>query len=207
MTVLKGVFEVLVVDDEPKDKLFVRELLEDRGFAVVWCEGWKDIDWLLSHRVKNEEPAPDVVLVDMHFGEPYLGANPNREGLLIIQELERTCTERGLEPPPVIGFTSKVKDLERESMIEAGVVDFISASEYKRSTQFVRRLVQSVQDAGASRRYKAASNEEIQNAEEQIVGEVLRNEGDDPKQAAVLLDWPVEQVEKIRRRLREKEII
>lgn len=208
-TLLNLAMEVLVVDDEPKKKTIVRNTLERASLSVCWCRNWKETENLLQERVNKGEALPDVVLVDMYFGEKHciLGSNPGIEGLLIIEKLAKTFEAYGLKLPPIVGFTGTQRYMDPEAIIEYGANDFITDAEYKRPNHFTRRLIRSVMEVQFENSFNRPKEKNIQEIEEGIVYKALRNRNNDLKQAAILLRWPESEVKKVTQRLENKGVL
>lgn len=198
--------KVLVIDDEPEKKALLRRILERQGFAVIWRRNWKEVKQLFSQIMEKGLPMPDIVLVDMNFYSPHnvLGENPAMEGVLIIQKFSEICEMSGIEIPPIIGFTGREDYMQRQEMIRAGVIDFITAEEFRDSAVLGRRLLQCIQEAREMRMLKPPANADIQKIEESIVQRALQLNNNDANGAAELLDWDVAEVMIVKNRLEEK---
>lgn len=196
---------ILVIDDEPDDKIQFREILEQQGFQVFWCQDWLDVKERFFQKAKHS-PLPDIVLVDMHFYPPYntLSTNPSMEGVLIIKKFFELCTHYHLTPPPIIGFTGRAHYMQKQDMIDAGVTDFITAEEFQDTRTLGRRLIQCIQEEQIVRMVTPFSKKAIYQIEEQIVQNALRESNNDPEKASAMLRWKITDVVRVKDRLEEK---
>ena len=98
---------VLVVDDDPHIRKFVREVLEDEGHEVVTAEHGADA--LERIRASGDGP-PDVIILDMNMpvmdGETFvrtyerIPTPPPRAGIIVTtagREARRKCDELGAQ--------------------------------------------------------------------------------------------------------------
>ena len=198
--------EILVIDDEPKNKIFVKDILKGAGMSVSWCRNWDETEQLLIGRINKELEMPDLILVDMYFSGEHciLGSNPGIEGLLIIDNLVKMSKVYDLKAPPIIGFTGTQQYMDAEAIIEYGASDFITDTEYKRPNHFSRRLIRSVMEAQFEGSFNRSKDRNLQDIEEGIVYKAMTKNNNDLKQAARLLRWPVNEVEKVAKRLETK---
>jgi DNA-binding response OmpR family regulator len=194
--------EVLAIDDEPKKKAIIKDILKAQGFKVTWCTNWKDVDELLTERISEDAPLPNIALVDMHFKTNILHPNPALEGVAIVGELRKKYRLYGKNPIPTIGFTARESYLLRQEMIEAGASDFITSAEWERPQLFTRRILECVQNGMAENARQDLNSKEIGEVEYQIVKRVLDlTEGND-ENAARLLNWPKDYLEKVKAKYR-----
>jgi two-component system sensor histidine kinase/response regulator len=100
---------VLVADDEPANRLLLRELLEAHSYQVV-----EAVDGLEALQHATAQP-PDLVLLDVMM--------PNLDGYEVCRQLKATPQTR---PIPVLLVTSLHAREERLQGIRAGANDFLT---------------------------------------------------------------------------------
>ncbi len=111
---------ILVVDDDPDDRLMVKEALEEADFD---CEtrfvfdGVELFDYL-QHRnkysAKNAAPQPDLILLDLNM--------PRKDGREALQELK---SDPELKKIPVVVLTTSREDRDIQSCYDLGANSFI----------------------------------------------------------------------------------
>lgn len=143
----KAVVEVLVVDDQPDDKRYVRNLLEASGYLVTWLIHWNEVEGELRGRHAQGLAPPDIALVDLNITYTHLSSDPKKEGMLIIAKLPEYCEQLGLPAPPIIGFTSLLEDVTRKEIIEMGAIDFIEKMDYEDRNRLSKRILQCLDEA------------------------------------------------------------
>jgi len=198
--------EVLVVDDEPDRKEWMKVILQNAGILVSWAVDWFETEAFLTNRIDQEQPLPDVLLVDMYFvpgGHPPLGSNPGMEGLLIISKVVKLIKSTGMNPPPLIGYTGSQKYMEAAAIIKYGATDFITESEFNRPNHFARRLLSCVMEASAERPGKLPKMEDLRQIEDQLVIKAMKLTHNNVKESANLLNWPENEIMKISNRVQE----
>lgn len=202
----KVTFEVMVIDDQPSEKIIVDEILRDSGFITLWCSDWNEAKSTILERIDKSIMLPDIVIVDMHFHGDHcvIGTNPSMEGVFIIREFIETCKSRNLEPPPVIGFTGKEYYLEPEEILVSGAIDFITGSEFNDQKYFARRLMQSVLESQLERSFEPQPTKNIEHIEEDIVSKALKKHQNDLRKTAEYLRWPMKEVKTVADRLVDK---
>lgn len=102
---------VLIVDDHPDFRMFVRRLLETGGFRVVGEAGG-------VAEARDAVPAlqPEVVLLDIHL--------PDGDGLQLAKEL----TDTG-EPPAIVLTSSRERSDFGDRLEDTGARGFISKAD------------------------------------------------------------------------------
>jgi len=137
---------VLVVDDEPPNRLYLRKLLESRG-CIVWDTG-EGVDALLL----AVEHQPDLILADVMM--------PSMDGFEL-------CERLGNEPKtkhiPIILVTAKSKVSDIETGFERGAMDYI------RKPFNPRELVLRVRNALALKRSRDALRERALQEDRELV--------------------------------------
>jgi signal transduction histidine kinase len=99
----------MVVDDEVRDRLLLKEILEGEGYSVAECsDGLEAIDQV--QKVK-----PDAILLDVML--------PGLDGVQVCQHLNQDPTTKAI---PVLLVTSHKSREARLGGISAGARDFIS---------------------------------------------------------------------------------
>jgi two-component system, OmpR family, response regulator BaeR len=97
--------EILIVEDEPKLGMLMRDYLQQAGFAVKQLENGLEV----VPRVRNQEP--DLILLDLSL--------PDRDGLDICKEI------RLFSAVPIIMVTARVEEIDRLLGLELGADDYI----------------------------------------------------------------------------------
>ena len=117
----RGRAKVLLVDDNPRVRSFVRPALEDAGFQCIEAED----GWAALHAV--DEEAPDLVVLDIMLGDETMS------GLDVCKKIR----ERGLRTP-VVFLTIKDRTEEPVYMEQAfrlGGDDYVSKREELRRVE------------------------------------------------------------------------
>ena len=96
---------ILVVDDDPDIRIFLRTSLEAHGFAVVEAENGSK-----ALRSFNEE-IPALVILDFSMGQP--------DGFAVCKEIRRTSNI------PIIMLTSHDQEIDQAMCLAAGADDYI----------------------------------------------------------------------------------
>jgi two-component system KDP operon response regulator KdpE len=97
---------VLIVDDEPPIRRFLRSALRSRGFRTVEvASAGEAIAAAIDGR-------PDVVLLDLGL--------PDRDGLEVIQEL------RGWSTVPIVVLSVRDREQDKVAALELGADDYVS---------------------------------------------------------------------------------
>lgn len=100
---------MLVVDDEASARLFVRALLEKRGFHVAEAS-----DGLEALNVVRVDREIDLVVADLNM--------PRMDGLELMWELRDERTSAHL---PVIVVTGEMDEILETQLLEEGADDYI----------------------------------------------------------------------------------
>lgn len=100
---------VLVVDDEPKNRELLRDMLELRGYSVDEAANGAEVFDRFAAR------EPDVVLLDV--------AMPEVDGLTVCRRLKADAKTAAI---PVIMVTAHTDRLDRLAGIEAGANDYLT---------------------------------------------------------------------------------
>jgi DNA-binding NtrC family response regulator len=199
--------EILLIDDQKDEReVFFREILERQGFNLKWCQNWKEVQDSFMARLKRNEPIPDLIMVDMRFDPPHnlLGDNPATEGVRIVQSLSLLFQSHRLNVPPIIGFTGHEDYMDRQEMIEVGVCDFVTAAEFQDTSILRKRILQCIHEAQIKRVLAPPTIEDVEAIENKIVRRALLLTDYNSKQAARLLEWPIEEIRVIRKRLERR---
>jgi DNA-binding response OmpR family regulator len=97
---------VLVVDDEPKFRRLVRQILEPEGFAVLDAgDGQEGVEMAETH-------APDLVLLDI--------AMPRLDGMTACQRI------RALSDVPIVMVTAYPEEATLVRGLELGADDYLT---------------------------------------------------------------------------------
>ena len=103
---------VLVVDDNPDNRLLARTMLERAGYVVEFAvDGAEGAQKAIARRW-------DLILSDLEM--------PTLDGFGMTERIRRAERERDLEPVPVIAVTAHALESIRERSREAGMNDFIT---------------------------------------------------------------------------------
>jgi two-component system response regulator BaeR len=96
---------ILIVEDEPKLALLLRDYLQQAGFKTCWiANGMAVVPWVREH-------APALILLDLML--------PGRDGLEICRDI-RTCSS-----VPIIMITARIEEDDRLQGLESGADDYI----------------------------------------------------------------------------------
>ncbi|MFZ5453987.1 MAG: response regulator [Thermodesulfobacteriota bacterium] len=96
---------ILIVEDEEKIALVLRDYLEKAGFRVSWLDRGDKVIPLVKQDV------PHLILLDLML--------PGKDGLELCREL------RTFSQVPIIMLTARVEELERVLGLELGADDYI----------------------------------------------------------------------------------
>ncbi len=100
---------VLVAEDNPVNRELLRELLENRGYAVTEaCDGQAALSML-------EDSRPDILLLDI--GMPVL------DGFAVIRRIRE---DPSLATLPVLAVTAYAMRGDRENVLDAGFDGYLS---------------------------------------------------------------------------------
>ena len=100
---------VLAVDDDERNLLALKSLLEDQGMLVETSKNGKE-----ALGVLNRDPGFDLVLMDIMM--------PDMDGYATTRAIRRLPNMKGL---PIIAVTAKAMPGDREKCIDAGATDYI----------------------------------------------------------------------------------
>ncbi len=106
---LKG-RRVLVVDDDERNLLALKALLEEQGMDIYTCKNGKECLGVLNRGVLF-----DLILMDIMM--------PDMDGYATTRAIRRLPDMKGL---PIVAVTAKAMPGDREKCIEAGATDYIS---------------------------------------------------------------------------------
>ncbi len=97
---------VLVVDDEPAIRRFLRSTLEVQGYGVVEADTAAEAMRMMRHH------SPDLVLLDLGL--------PDRDGMELIDEIQ------GLSEAPIIVVTSRDDEASKVLALDRGADDYVT---------------------------------------------------------------------------------
>ena len=101
--------EILVVEDNNRNRRLMRILLKARGYEVIEAAtGAEAMDYLRDH-------VPDLILMDIQL--------PQTDGLALTREIKSDPKTKGI---PIIAVTAYAMKGDRERMLEAGCDGYIS---------------------------------------------------------------------------------
>jgi DNA-binding response OmpR family regulator len=98
--------KILVVDDQPDVRIFVKTCLEEQGFSVVEAENGRE-----ALRLFIEE-SPALLILDLSIGQP--------DGFEVCREIRKTSTV------PIIMLTSHDQEIDEAMCLAAGADDYIT---------------------------------------------------------------------------------
>jgi two-component system KDP operon response regulator KdpE len=97
---------ILVVEDEPQIRRFLRSSLEATGYRVIEAEnGARGTIEAAAHK-------PDLVLVDLGL--------PDMDGIDVIRNI------RGWSPMPIIVLSARSEEAQKIAALDAGADDFVT---------------------------------------------------------------------------------
>ena len=97
---------ILVVDDHPDVRIFVKTCLEEEGFSVVEAENGREALRLFK------ETGPALLILDLSIGQP--------DGFEVCREIRKTSNV------PIIMLTSHDQELDEVMCLAAGADDYIT---------------------------------------------------------------------------------
>jgi two-component system KDP operon response regulator KdpE len=97
---------VLVVEDEPPIRKFLRASLEGQGYALV------EADTAARALAEAAVRAPDIVLLDLGL--------PDQDGLEVLRRI------REWSPMPIVVLTARGRDDDKVRALDAGADDYIT---------------------------------------------------------------------------------
>ena len=101
---------LLVIEDDPASREYLKELLEPHGFTLILCETGKD-----GYESFTNNPEIDLILLDLKL--------PDMDGLDIIRKIRSSSTNSKV---PVIAQTAYAMSGDAQKSINAGCNDYIS---------------------------------------------------------------------------------
>lgn len=120
----KHVNTILMADDDPDDRLLVKEALIGANFPVAnFCfveDGDELMQYLLSRTnasATNETPLPDLILLDLNM--------PKKDGREALKEIK---SHPDLRQIPVVVFTTSTSPQDIKASYDSGANTFISKS-------------------------------------------------------------------------------
>ena len=105
---------VLVVDDDPFNRLAVERLFEMKSVNVVCAKGGAEAVAI----VKDAKHDLKLILMDINM--------PSMNGLKCTEILMEFWRESLLQPIPIIALSGCTSDLEKKACIDVGMYEFIS---------------------------------------------------------------------------------
>jgi CheY-like chemotaxis protein len=101
--------KVLVAEDNPINRELLRELLENRGYAVVEaCDGQEALRMV-------DETQPDILLLDIDM--------PVLDGYAVARKIRENP---GLTPLPILAITAYAMQGDREKILHSGFDGYLS---------------------------------------------------------------------------------
>ena len=100
---------ILVVEDNEKNRVLFRDILQKRGYKIVEAETGEQAIMLL------QKERPDLILMDIQL--------PGKDGITVTREIKANEATRDI---PVLALTSYAMKGDRERMLEAGFDKYIS---------------------------------------------------------------------------------
>ena len=97
---------VLVVDDEPAIRRFLKSTLEAQGYAIVLADSAGEAMRMMRHH------RPDLVLLDLGL--------PDRDGMELIDEIQ------GLGEAPILVVTSRDDEASKVLALDRGADDYVT---------------------------------------------------------------------------------
>ncbi len=97
---------ILIADDDPDIRIFLKTSLEEHGFSVVEAENGRE-----ALRLFNEE-SPALLILDLSMGQP--------DGCEVCREIRKTSSV------PIIMLTSHDQELDQVMCLAAGADDYIT---------------------------------------------------------------------------------
>jgi two-component system response regulator ResD len=97
---------ILVIDDHPDVRLFVKTCLEEKGFSVVEAENGREALRLFK------ELSPALLILDLSIGQP--------DGFEVCREIRKSSNV------PIIMLTAHDQELDEAMCLAAGADDYIT---------------------------------------------------------------------------------
>jgi DNA-binding response OmpR family regulator len=97
---------ILIIDDHPDVRIFVKTCLEEEGFSVVEAENGREALRLFK------EVSPALMILDLSIGQP--------DGFEVCREIRKTSNI------PIIMLTSHDQELDEVMCLAAGADDYIT---------------------------------------------------------------------------------
>lgn len=104
--------KILVAEDNPVNRFYMKNLLEKMGHTVTMVEDGKQTLLAL------ETGTFDLALVDVQM--------PVMDGLEAVASWRRHEKEQGLQPLPMIALTAHAMPRDRQKCLAAGMDDYLS---------------------------------------------------------------------------------
>ena len=98
--------KILVVDDHPDVRIFVKTCLEEEGFTIVEADNGRDALRFFY------EVNPSLLILDVSIGQP--------DGFEVCREIRKTSDV------PIIMLTSHDQELDEVMCLAAGADDYIT---------------------------------------------------------------------------------
>ena len=100
---------ILVVEDNEKNQVLFRDILQSRGYKTLEAETGEQAIVLL------QKERPDLILMDIQL--------PGKDGITVSKEIKANEATRDI---PVFALTSYAMKGDREKMMEAGFDSYMS---------------------------------------------------------------------------------
>ena len=200
-----NIVEILIVDDEPTDKVEVKNLLESKGYAVQWCQSWLEVERVLKKRANKGYDPPNVAMIDLHFKRKFcnIGDDRMKEGTRIMKRLPKYCKDLNLSPPPMIAFTNKINNIKRNEVYNAGAIDIIRKDEYLDWERFSTRILRWIRDNTTLRVLKRVERARDKSMDARFIKNALEYTKGNVSKASDILDIDEVEVEKIKNQFSE----
>jgi len=100
--------KIMVIDDDPNNIREIRDVLEPRGYLVVFAsDGQSGVEKIKNHR-------PDIILLDLVL--------PGQSGFKIAQEIRAMP---GSQDIPIIAISLKREDIDKHIAAHSGIVEYV----------------------------------------------------------------------------------
>ncbi|MGE0628108.1 MAG: ATP-binding protein [Hyphomicrobiaceae bacterium] len=119
-------YRALLAEDNAINALLARKMLENAGCHVVHVADGEQAVSALSRCLSGQDPAFDIVLMDVHM--------PRMDGLAAVGTIRRIAEQNPGAPgrvPPLVALTANAFAEDRQRCIEAGFDDYLAKPFHK----------------------------------------------------------------------------